>query len=118
MTDELEKISPEEEQFLEEYGRELIEELIADQRSKISAAREKILQLAANYDAANIRVIDTEGDIYFLVALKDNRILSYMRMTGLVRGLKDLTGYQFKVIDEYGLKGEDRQRILQNATPL
>lgn len=95
----------------------VFEILTADKKAKISANREQILLLAASYGASDVRVVEAENKISFLVKLESGR--SLLDQAGLTIDLRKLLGgYQLDVIEEGGLRGEDKENILQHATPL
>lgn len=107
-----------------EYLQRDPSEIMSNLWAKILANREEILQLAANYGASNVRVVGLEmleknnpsREINFLVTLESGR--SLLDQSALMCGLQKLLGYELYVIEEGGLKGEDREHILQEAIPL
>jgi uncharacterized protein len=90
----------------------------------VQSKREKILQLATQHGACNIRIFgsvargkaDEDSDIDFLVDLGEN--LSPWFPVRLIRDLEQLLERKVDVVTEKGLKERIRKRVLQEAKPL
>jgi uncharacterized protein len=87
----------------------------------LQSNREKILNLASQHGACNIRIFgsvargeaDENSDIDFLVDLGQN--LSPWFPVRLIRDLEQLLGRKVDVVTEKGLKERVRERVLQAA---
>ena len=90
--------------------------------AEIKAKREEILNIAAKYGADNVRIVgnimqeEIPEEVNFLVDLEPGR--SLLDQGGLLMELRELLGYDLYVTVEGGLKGEYRQRVLQEAVAL
>lgn len=90
----------------------------------LRSMREAILQTAQQYGVANVRVFGSvargearaTSDIDFLVDLPPHYTL--LRLSGLVRSLREVTGYPVEVASAAHLREELRETILRDAQPL
>jgi predicted nucleotidyltransferase len=86
--------------------------------------RAKIMEIAANYGASNIRVFgsivrdeaDEKSDIDLLVNIEPGR--SLLDHAGMHLELQKLLGHKVDVISERGLKDRFRKKVLAEAKPL
>jgi len=89
---------------------------------EIQALREEILKIAAKYGADNVRIVgkimqeEIPEEVNFIVNLEPGR--SLLDQGGLLMELRELLGDDLYVTVEGGLKGEYRQRVLQEAVAL
>ena len=87
----------------------------------LAAKRDRILQIAANHGARNVRIFgsvargdaDTASDVDFLVDLEPGR--SLLDLGGLQMELEALLGRPVDVVTERGLKTRIRERVLREA---
>ncbi|MBE9156907.1 nucleotidyltransferase family protein [Nodosilinea sp. LEGE 06152] len=92
--------------------------------SQLQEKRDRILALAEQYGAYNIRVFgsvarneaDAQSDIDFLVDMESGR--SLFDLGGLLMELQDLLGCPVDIVTEKGLRAKIRDRILNEAVPL
>ncbi len=90
----------------------------------LRAHRDEILALAAQYGASNVRVFGSvargdatpTSDIDLLVSLPSRFTL--LKLSGLVRSLRELLGYPVEVTSEKHLREEMSAAILKDAEPL
>lgn len=93
---------------------------IQDLRSR----RADIIALAERYGASNVRVFGSvargeagaDSDIDLLVNLPSGYTL--LKLSGLVRSLRELLGYPVEVASADHLREEMRESILRDAQPL
>ncbi|NKB71056.1 MAG: nucleotidyltransferase [Candidatus Latescibacteria bacterium] len=86
--------------------------------------RQKILHLAAQYGARQIRIFgsvargqaDAQSDVDFLVDMEPGR--SLMDMGGLQMGLQELLGCTVDIVSVKGLRARMKDRILEEAVLL
>lgn len=86
--------------------------------------REKILKIAANYGAYNVRVFGSvargeetpQSDIDFLVDLQPGR--SLLDLGGLLYDLQELLKTDVDVVTENGLRSRIKMKILNEAVAL
>ncbi|WP_228061013.1 MULTISPECIES: nucleotidyltransferase family protein [unclassified Coleofasciculus] len=91
---------------------------------EIQHQREQILALATKQGASNVRVFDVgvrhdtspAGEVNLLVNLEPGK--SLLALAGLMVDLQELLGCDVYVTEEGGLKGEHRERVLQEAVLL
>ncbi|MEA5449301.1 nucleotidyltransferase family protein [Leptolyngbya sp. CCNP1308] len=91
---------------------------------QIQEKRERILALAEQYGAYNIRVFgsvarneaDAQSDVDFLVDMEAGR--SLFDLGGLLMELQDLLGCPVDIVTERGLRAKIRDRVLNEAVPL
>lgn len=90
----------------------------------LRAQRKEILALAEKYGAKNFRVFGSvargeatpDSDIDFLVDFQSG--LTLLKLSGLVRSLRELLGHRVEVASSAHLREEIREGILQDALPL
>jgi len=90
----------------------------------VKEKRRDILQIAARYGAANVRIFGSvatgkagaDSDIDFLVDLEPGRTL--FDLGGLLYELRELLGIPVDVVPAKGLKENIRPRVLREAVPL
>lgn len=90
----------------------------------LRARRADIIALAKQYDAYNVRVFGsvargestTNSDIDLLVNFPPGYTL--LKLSGLVRSLRELLGYPVEVASADHLREEMRETILRDAEPL
>jgi predicted nucleotidyltransferase len=90
----------------------------------LRARRADIIALAERYGAYNVRVFgsvargeaDADSDIDLLVNLPPGYTL--LKLSGLVRALRELLGYPVEVASADHLRAEMREAILRDAQPL
>jgi hypothetical protein len=90
----------------------------------IRARREKILDVARQYGASNVRVFGSVArgeevggsDVDFLVDLEDGR--SLLDLGGLAMDLSDPLGSEVDVVTEKGLRERLRNRAIAEARTL
>jgi uncharacterized protein len=93
-------------------------------RDLIISKREEILSIAAQYDAANVRIFGSvargddrpESDVDFLVDVQ--RQWSLFDHIGLIQDLEDLLGRKVDLIPTHSIREFWRDRILREAIPL
>jgi hypothetical protein len=76
----------------------------------------KILQMAADYGASNIRYLIEGKEVIFIVDLAANR--SLLDLGGLLESLRDLLKFKVVVFTEKMIKEQYRESILNHATKL
>ncbi len=90
----------------------------------LTKKREKILRLAANRGAYNVRIFgsvvrddaSSRSDVDFLVDLEPER--SLLDVGGLVMDLQNLLGLEVDILTEEGLHWYIRDRVKAEARPL
>lgn len=90
----------------------------------LRARRVEILAVAEHYGAYNVRVFgsvsrreaNTDSDIDLLVNLPPGYTL--LKLSGLVRSLRELLGYPVEIVSADHLREEMREAILRDAQPL
>jgi uncharacterized protein len=90
----------------------------------VKEKREKILGLAAQHGASNVRIFGSvargeEGpgsDVDFLVFLEAGTTL--IRHAALTRKLRRLLGRKVHVVSERALRDKIKQRVMEEAVPL
>lgn len=90
----------------------------------LRARRADIIALAERYGAYNVRVFgsvargeaDADSDIDLLVNFPPGYTL--LKLSGLVRSLRELLGYPVEVASADHLREEMRESILRDAQPL
>ncbi|RJQ46065.1 MAG: nucleotidyltransferase [Gaiellales bacterium] len=90
----------------------------------LQANREKILQMAAQHGARNVRVFGSvargeagpESDLDFLIELEPGR--SLLDHAALLLDLEQLLGFRVDVATERGLRDRIREQVLREAVPL
>jgi predicted nucleotidyltransferase len=90
----------------------------------LRAHREAILALCQRYGASQVRVFGSvardeahaDSDIDLLVNLPTGYTL--LKLSGLVRSLRELLGYPVEVASADHLREEMREEILRDAQPL
>ena len=95
-----------------------------DIRKEIEEKRERILAVAAEHGARNVRIFgsvsrgeaDEKSDIDFLVELDQDR--SLMDHAGLQIALQELFDRKIDVVSDRGLKPRIKDRVLREAVPL
>ncbi len=93
-------------------------------RELLQEKREKILHLAAQYGASNVRIFGSvargeereDSDIDFLVDMDSDR--SLLDRIALIQDLEDLLGRKVDVANVKGLREYFREKILHQAIPL
>lgn len=91
---------------------------------QLQEKRDRILALAEQYGASNIRVFgsvarneaDAQSDVDFLVDMEAGR--SLFDLGGLLMELQDLLGCPVDIVTEKGLRAKIRDRVLNEAVPL
>lgn len=91
---------------------------------ELRVRREDILHAASRYGVLNVRVFgsvvrgeaSTNSDVDFLVDLPPH--FSLLKLSGLVRTLQEITGYQVEVASAAHLREEMREAILRDAEAL
>lgn len=86
--------------------------------------RKKILELAANNGAYNVRLFGSvargdateHSDVDFLVDMEPDR--SLFDVGGLLMDLQDLLGLRVDIVTTKGLRPSIRDEVLQEAVPL
>ena len=89
--------------------------------NELMGYRDRILQLAKQYGAYNVRVFgsvakdeaDEKSDIDFLVEMQPGK--SLFELGGLLMELQELLGYPVDLVTEKGLKSRIREQVLQEA---
>lgn len=87
----------------------------------IQAMRQEILQAAAHYRVSNVRIFGSvvrgeataNSDIDLLVDLPQQ--FSLVQLSGLVRTLREITGWRVEVVSAAHLREELRETILREA---
>jgi hypothetical protein len=90
----------------------------------LEAKRPKILELAAQHGAYNVRIFGSvargelrpDSDIDFLVELESDR--SLLDLAGLLLDLQELLGCDVDVVTENGLRPRIRPQVLSEARAL
>ena len=90
----------------------------------LKTERAKILDLAAQYGAYNVRVFgsvargeaDSTSDIDFLVEMEPGR--SLLDLGGLLMELQNLLDCPVDIVTDKGLRTRIRERVLAEAIPL
>jgi hypothetical protein len=90
----------------------------------LEAKRAIILAIAESYGVTNVRVFGSvvrgesraDSDVDFLVDIPPRFTL--LKLSGLVRSLREALGYRVEVASAAHLREELRERILQDARPL
>lgn len=90
----------------------------------LSEKRSRILGLAEQYRADNVRVFGSvargdhteSSDVDFLI--KPRSDCSLFDLGGLLEELQDLLGCKVDLVPEDGLKPQLRERVLKEAVPL
>ncbi len=90
----------------------------------LRARRAEIIAIAERYGAYNVRVFGSvsrgeasaDSDIDLLVSLPPGYTL--LKLSGLVRSLRELLGYPVEVASADHLREEMREAILRDAQPL
>jgi uncharacterized protein len=93
-------------------------------RFMLEQKREKILEIAAQYGAYDLRIFgsvargedDEMSDIDILVNMEPGR--SLMDLGGFLYDLQNLLGSKVDVVTENGLRPRIRETILNEAVPL
>ena len=91
---------------------------------ELRAKRERILGIAEQYGARNVRVFGSvvrgdagpDSDVDFLVEMDESR--SLLDHVGLVQDLEDYLGRKVDVVSERALHWFIRDRVLAEAVPL
>lgn len=95
-----------------------------DIRRILKRKRQKILALARQYGAMDVRIFgsvargeaDDRSDVDFLVRMEPGR--SLFDMGGLLMDLESLLDRSVDVVTENGLRDRIRKRVLREAVPL
>lgn len=90
----------------------------------LRAQRAAIIALAQRYGADNVRVFGSvargdarpDSDIDLLVDFQPGYTL--LKLSGLVRSLRELLGYRVEVVSAHHLREEIRDAVLRDAQPL
>jgi predicted nucleotidyltransferase len=94
-------------------------------KSLVQEKRDRILEIAAQHGAFNVRVFGSvargeeteDSDIDFLIDYDLQKISSWFPV-GLIHDLEDLLGYRVDVVMEDGLKSRVRENILKDCISL
>jgi len=91
---------------------------------ELSKKREKIMNIAIEHGAYNVRVFGSvargqavaDSDVDILVEMEEGR--SLFDLGGLLMDLQDLLGCNVDVVTEKGLRSRIRSKVLREAVPL
>ncbi len=95
-----------------------------DLQTLIEEKRQKILEIAAEYGAYDVRLFgsvargeaDEASDIDLVVKMKPGR--SLMDLGGMLFDLQEFLGVKVDVVTEEGLRERIREQVLREAVPL